>query len=301
MVTVLVFIATQSLPADVATTILGRGATPEQLATLREQLGLTRPPIVQYVSWLGSLVGGNGGESLSQHMPVAEWVVPRFVNSLILIAVGLIPAIAVSIAVGMWLAVKRDSVADRAFMTSTVVVNSLPEFVLGSLLILLLATGALRLFPPVSMFDVAAGPFSNPPALILPALTIFLIGAAYFSRLVRASMIDQLRSEYARTALLRGTAPRRVAVREAFPNAFQPVLQASAVVFGNMLAGSVALETVFNYPGLGAGLIMALNARDLPLIQYIVVTIAVVFVLANLIADIVTKFVTPSARSKGDS
>ncbi|MGO2141758.1 MAG: ABC transporter permease [Leucobacter sp.] len=296
VVTLLVFAATQALPADVAQTILGRGATPAQVETLREQLGLDRALPVQYVDWLVALFTQGGGLSMSQHTVVASWVAPRLVASVTLVLCGLIPAVLVSIPLGLALARRRDSLADRAYMSATIVVNSLPEFVLGTLLIVLLATGALQLFPPVSLFDVQRGPLSSPAALALPALTIFLLGVAYFSRLMRASTIDQLRSEYLRTAELRGARPAALLWREALPNAAQPMIQAVAVMFGTMLAGSVALETVFNYPGLGAGLILALNARDLPLIQFIVVLIAAIFVIANLLADLVTAVITPSAR-----
>lgn len=297
LVTVLVFVATQALPSDVAQTILGRGASPEQIANLRERLGLDQPLVAQYFTWLGSLFTQGGGVSLSQNgSVVAAWVGPRLVASITLVLRGLVPAVAVSIPLGLALARVRDSLRDRVYLGSTIVVNSLPEFVLGTLLIVLLATGVLKILPPVSMFDVTKGPLSNPVALVLPALTVFLLGVAYFSRLVRASTIDQLRSEYLRTAELRGASRSALMWKEALPNAAQPMIQAVAVVFGTMLAGAVALETVFNYPGLGTGLITALNARDLPLIQFIVVVIAAVFVLANLLADIVTSLITPSAR-----
>lgn len=300
LVTVLVFAATQALPSDVAQTILGRGATPEQVANLREQLGLNRPLPLQYLDWVGALFTQGGGQSLSQHTVVADWVGPRLFASITLVLCGILPAVIVSIPLGLSLARVRDSLRDRFYMGTTIVVNSLPEFVLGTLLIVLLATGLLHILPPVSMFDTSRGPFSNPAALVLPALTVFLLGVAYFSRLMRASAIDQMRSEYLRTAELRGASRAALMWKEALPNAVQPMIQAVAVVFGTMLAGSVALETVFNYPGLGAGLITALNARDLPLIQFIVVVIAAVFVLANLLADVLTSLITPSARLTED-
>lgn len=296
VVTVLVFVATQALPSDVAQTILGRGASPAQVAALREQLGLERSLPLQYFDWLATLFTSGGGESISQHTVVAEWVWPRLLASVTLVACGLVPAVLVSIPLGLTLAQRRDTAGDRAYMTATIVVNSMPEFVLGTLLIVLLATGTAQLLPPVSMFDVQRGPLSNPVALVLPALTIFLLGVAYFSRLMRASTIDQMRSEYLRTAELRGASTASLLWREALPNAVQPMIQAIAVMFGTMLAGSVALETVFNYPGLGTGLILALNARDLPLIQFIVMLIAAIFVLVNLAADLVTAVITPSAR-----
>jgi peptide/nickel transport system permease protein len=274
-VSVLVFVATEALPSDPARAILGRTATPQSVAALRHQLGLDRSVIGQYTSWLSGIVTGHFGTSLASRLPVGALISNRIVNSLTLLVFVAIIALPLSFLIGTVTAVRRGPF-DRIMLLIAVALSAMPDFVIGITLVILFATTVFQFFPAV--------------ALVPPDVP-------YLHRLVRASMIDALGSEYVAMARLKGMPPRIVVVRHALRNALLPAVQGSGLVLGWLLGSVVVVENVFQYPGLGSALTDAVHNRDLPVIQAVVFVFAIGVVLFNLTADALTIYLTPKLRT----
>jgi peptide/nickel transport system permease protein len=299
VVSVLVFLATQALPGDTARAILGRTATPERLAALREQLHLDRPLIEQYLSWLGGVVVGNLGHSLADQQPVASMLAGRVANSTVLLLVAAAVSIPLSLGIGIASAIRRDSPLDHAWGAASLVLAALPEFVVGTVLILFFATAVFHVLPPVSLVPPGSGAFARPAVIVLPALTLALAVAPYISRIVRASMIEVLQSDYIEMARLKGLAERDVILRHAMPNAIVPAIHVIALQLAYLAGGVVVVEYLFSYPGIGSALVDAVANRDVPVVQALVLLIAAVYVVVNLLADVATILVTPRLRTAG--
>lgn len=294
VVSVLVFAVVQILPGDVATEILGTSATPEDLAALRVKLGLTRPAQVRYAEWIGGVVRGDWGLSLLYQMPVRPLVLEGLGRSAVLAGLALVIAVPLSIGLGVVASLRRDRFLDHAISTLTLIALSLPEFVWGTLLILLLAY-RFRIFPPSSLVDPNASLGSLTSSLVLPVLTLILALLAQMTRMTRASMIDALRQPFTEAARLRGLRPRRV-VAHALRNALLPTVGIVALNVGFLLGGIVIVETVFAYPGLGRLLVDSVNHRDVPMLQMATLVVASAYGLANLGADVVYAYLDPRIR-----
>jgi peptide/nickel transport system permease protein len=292
LVSVLVFVATQGMPGDVARAVLGRDATPEQLLRVRLELGLDRPLAVQYADWLVRLLSGDPGLSIVARMPVLELIGPKIRNSAELVLVSMAVTLPSSLVLGLITAWRRDGWLDRALMAVSIGVNALPEFVLGMLLVAIFATNLLRILPAVSVIPPGDSPFDHPAALVLPALTLIVLGTMYLYRLVRASLIDALSCDYVEMAVLKGLPTSRIMWRHALPNAVVPMIQATAVVLAYMVGGAVVVEYVYAFPGLGSALTEAVGQRDLPVVQFIVIVIAATYFLANALADLLADIYT---------
>lgn len=288
LVSILIFLATQTMPGDVARVILGVNATPERLATVRENLGLDLPIWQQYANWLLGILRGDWGASLTNGVPVADTLSIRLRNSVTLGAMALVIMLPISLVVGVIAAQKRDRVFDKLFMGGSMVVNAVPEFVLGTVLIALFGTTVFRIFPPVALIPPADMPWWHPLAMVLPVATLVIGGVAYLSRLVRVSFIDVMNSEYIQTALLKGLSTRRILYRHALPNALAPIIPAASLVAAFLIGGTVVVEYLFSYPGIGLTLIESVNNRDLPLIQAVVLIIAAAYFVFNFIADLLS-------------
>jgi peptide/nickel transport system permease protein len=297
---VVVFLATQVLPSNPAQAILGRGATPQTVAALKHQLGLDRPLVSQYVDWLGGLVSGDFGTSLATRVPVASLVGARIVNSLTLLLLGGLVAIPMAFLLGIVTAVRRG-ILDHSLLLGAVVLAAMPDYVIAIALVLVFSTTLLHVLPATSLIPPGTSPFAQPLELVLPVGSLVLLTVPYLYRLLRASMIDVLGSEYVAMARLKGLPPRIVIVRHALRNALLPAIQGAGLVLGWMLGGAVVVETVFQYPGLGSALTDAIQNRDLPVVQAIVLVTAVGIVLFNLAADALTIYLTPKLRTKTHS
>ncbi|HET9001032.1 MAG TPA: ABC transporter permease [bacterium] len=294
VVSVLVFAIVQILPGDVATEILGTSATPEDLAALRVKLGLTRPAPVRYAEWIGGVVRGDWGLSLLYQLPVRPLVLEGLGRSAVLAGLALVIAVPLSIGLGVVASLRCDRFLDHAISTLTLIALSLPEFVWGTLLILLLAY-RFRIFPPSSLVDPTASLGSLASSLVLPVLTLILALLAQMTRMTRASMIDALRQPFTEAARLRGLRPRRV-VAHALRNALLPTVGIVALNVGFLLGGIVIVETVFAYPGLGRLLVDSVNHRDVPMLQMATLVVASAYGLANLGADVVYAYLDPRIR-----
>ncbi len=297
-VTLVVFVATEALPSDPARAILGKQATPAALTALRAQLGLDKPVVEQYTHWLTHAVTGDFGMSLASREPVSHLLSGRIENSLVLVLLVGIIVVPFSFLLGAVTAVRRGPV-DGLMLLGAIVLSALPDFVVAITLVILLATTVLHLFPAVALIPPGVSPFASPSKLILPVLTLVVIMVPYLYRLVRASMIDVLGSEYVAMARLKGMTPRIVIVRHAMRNALLPAIQGAGLVMGWLLGSVVIVETVFQYPGLGGALTDAVHNRDLPVIQAVVLIFATGVVVFNLIADLLTVLLTPKLRTSG--
>ena len=300
LVSVVVFAATQALPGNAAQAALGRQATPERLKALNEQLHLNESAFAQYWHWLKDIVTGNLGVSAATQEPVSEVISAPLLNSAFLVAISAIVAIPLSIALGVWMAVKRDKPADHILSTGTLVVAALPEFVIGIGLALLLATNYVwRVLPGVSIIPPGEHAWNVPKVVVLPALTLILAVTPYISRIMRASMVEVLHSDYVTMARLKGLSNRTVIWRHAVPNAIVPAIQVSALQLAYLAGGVVIVEYVFSYNGIGSQLVTAVTNRDIPTVQALVMIIGAVYVIVNLVADLLTIVVTPRLRTAG--
>jgi len=298
MVSIVVFAATQALPGDPAQAILGRSATPASLAALRRQLHLDQPVLEQYWSWLSGLLRGNLGSSLAAQEPVTTLLGPKLVNSAVLVAVSAVVSIPLSVAIGCWAALKREKIFDSVSSILLLALAALPEFVVAVVLVILLATIVFHVLPAISTIPPGSQPWDNIPALILPCLTLVIAVAPYVARIMRASMIEVLESDYVEMARLKGLPERTVLLRHALPNALGPVFQVIALNLAYLAGGIVVVEYVFNYSGIGSALQDAVVNHDLPVVQALAMLIAAVYVVLNLLADVATIMVTPKLRTR---
>jgi peptide/nickel transport system permease protein len=298
LISLVVFAAVLALPGDAATAILGREATPERVAALREQLNLNDSVVTQYLDWIGGVVTGSFGESAATQQPVSELLSDRVANTGFLVFVAAIVAIPLSIGIGVWTAMRRDKAVDHVVSTTTLVLAALPEFVLGIGLVLLFATTVFTWFPAVSLLAPDERAWSNLSVVVLPAATLVLAVTPYISRIMRGSMIEVLESEYVTMARLKGLPERTVIWRHAVPNAIVPAIQVTALQLAWMAGGVVVVEFVFSFPGIGSLFIDAVDNRDMPVVQTITMLAAAVYVVLNLLADLATIAVTPRLRTE---
>jgi peptide/nickel transport system permease protein len=296
----IVFAVTQWLPGDVCRIILGREAGEGALQTCRQDLGLDDPLPVQYLRWLAGFLSGDWGQSYSTITPVFEVVMQRTRNSAMLAFVTLLISVPLALGLGVIAGLKKGKTADNAISIFSLSVVGLPEFVTGLVLIQVFAFGLRRLGLPSLPANSSIRPGSSfleaLPMLILPALTATLVLLAYIARMTRAGVVEELQQDYVRTATLKGLPRRVVVVKHALRNALLPAITVIAISVGWMISGLVVIENVFNYPGLGRLLIFAIDRRDLPLMQAVVMVTVVGFALANLTADLLYGLLNPRIR-----
>lgn len=301
VVSVLIFAATQALPGDTARAILGRNATPDRLGPMRERLGLNRPLLDQYLSWLGGVLRGDLGTSLASGnadgRSVSEVISPKVAHSLWLLLTTAIVSVPLAIGFALATAARPNGLLDRIVNVVSLGIIALPEFVVGIGVVVLLSTGVFHLFPAVSVIYGDASVISDPKVLVLPTITLTILVLPYLLRLVRASAIEAMESEYVRAARLRGIGGPRLLVRHVLPNVAAPMLQAIVLVLVYLLGGVVIVETVFNYPGMGLALVEAVRLRDLPVIQALALAIAAFYLILTAAADLMTIALTPRMRS----
>jgi peptide/nickel transport system permease protein len=299
LVSLVVFAAVLALPGDAATAILGKEATPDRVAALRDQLHLNDSVISQYFQWLGGLLTGDLGTSAATQEPVSDLLSARVGNSVFLVLVASAVALPLSLLIGVWTAMRRDRPADHITSTVTLVLAALPEFVIGIALVLLFATSVSHVLPAVSLLPPGTHAWEDPKVVVLPAATLVLAVTPYISRIMRGSMVEVLESEYVTMARLKGLPERTVIWRHAVPNAIVPAIQVTALQLAWMAGGVVVVEFVFQFPGIGAALVDAVALRDMPVVQTVTMLAAGIYVGLNLLADIATILVTPKLRTAG--
>lgn len=295
LTSIIVFVVTQFLPGDVARIILGREASDAALESLRRELGLDLPLPLQFLSWLGGFVTGDWGNSYSTDQAIRPLVTARLGNSLQLAGLTLLVAVPTAVLLGVIAALREGSWLDNVISIASLAVVGLPEFVTGVVLIQVFAFG-LGWLPANSSIAPNEGFWQALPQLILPAVTATLVLLAYIARLTRASMVEELKKPYVRTARLKGIGQNRVLFGHVLGNALLPTITVVAISFGWLISGLIVVENVFNYPGLGRLLTFAIDRRDLPLLQAITMVAVVAFALANLIADVLYAVLNPRIK-----
>lgn len=297
VVSVIIFAATQALPGDAARSILGRGATPESLAALREQLGLNEPALQQYLDWIGGFLTGDLGTSLAANIPVSELLGDRLLYSAFLMLIAALISVPLGVVIGAVSARRRDTAFDHTMSMTTLGLAALPEFVVGLTLVVLFSTTVFQWLPGVVVTEPGVGPWNYPKELILPTATLVIAVVPYTARIMRASMVEILESDYVEMARLKGLSERLVLWRHAVPNGLAPTFQVAALNLAYLAGGIVVVETVFNYPGIGLALVEAVQSRDMPVVQALALLIAGLYVALNMLADIATILVSPRLRT----
>jgi len=295
IVGVVVFTLMHLTPGDPASVMLGREATQEQKDALRERLGLDEPVPVQFLSWFGSALRLDFGESLFIGKPVTQALLDRAEPTALLALYSLTLAVVLAIPAGVIAAVRANSLLDRLLMVVSISGVAIPSFFFGILLILLFAV-VLGWLPSGGYVDIGDNPLEHFKYMLLPTLTLGFSAAGLLARLVRSTMLDVLNEDYVRTAYSKGLEERRVVVAHAFRNALIPVLTIIGVTFAGMLGGAVVIENVFNIPGMGRLLVQSVVRRDIPVVQGAVMTVAAIEVLVMLAVDLLYVYVDPRIR-----
>src|SRR2546421_4074089 len=297
-VSVVGFAATQVLPSDPARAILGRNATPDALHALRRQLHLGQPVTTQYLNWLGGIFRGDLGSSLAARgEPVTTLIGKRVENSAFLMLFAALISIPLSIAIGAVAARRRDGPFDHATSVLMLALAALPEVVVAIALVVLFGTTIFHWLPAVSLIPPGDSPLSHVSALVLPTTALVLAVTPYIARIMRASMVEVLESDFVEMARLKGMSEQKVVWRHAVPNAIAPAIQVIALNLAYLAGGIVVVEFVFGYPGIGAGFVDAVANRDLPVVQALAILIAAVYVVLNVCADVATILVSPRLRT----
>ena len=298
LVSIVVFAATQWLPGDAARAITGRSATPERLQALRAQLHLDRPAAEQYATWLLAFARGDLGTSLVNGKPVIDIIGPRLLNSGVLLVLVVVIAVPLALLTGIGAALTRNRRFDTAASVGALALAAVPEFVLAIALVILFSTVVFHWLPPVSLIRPDTPILEQWLRLVLPVATLILAVFPYLFRMVRGLVVDVLDSDYVEMARLKGLPAARIVFVHALPNAVAPLGQAVALVCAYLAGGIVVVEFIFSFPGIGQGLVQAVEARDLPAIQAIVVVLASFYVILNIAADLFALLMTPRARTK---
>lgn len=276
------------LPADPAVQIAGRSATAQTVANIRRELGLDQPLIVQFWRYLAGLVQGDLGRSYAQKTPVANLIAARLPATLILMAAGIAAELVIGLTLGVLAALARNTAFDRAVMMLCFVGVSSPQF--------LVALFMLYLFAATWGWFPMSG-FGTPAHLVLPALTLGILGAGWYARMVRSTMIDVLNQDYVRTARAKGLPEPRIVLTHALPNALLPVIAMIGIDIGQFMSGLVVVEAVFGWPGIGQLAWQAIQAIDIPIIMGVTLVSALAIVLGNLVADLAAPMVDPRIRT----
>ncbi|MFK8035732.1 MAG: ABC transporter permease [Hyphomicrobiales bacterium] len=275
------------LPADPVRQIAGRSATAQTVENIRQQLGLDQPFVVQYWRYLTSLLQGDLGRSYLQKSEVTELIAARLPASLLLMVAAIGCELVIGLTMGIVAALRRGSITDQSLMVVSFVGVSAPQFVVA-LLMLYFFSVRLSWFP--------IGGYGTWQHLVLPAVSLGIMGAGWYSRMMRSSMIDVLRQDFIRTAQAKGLAARKILIRHALPNAILPIIAMIGIDIGLFMGGIVVIESVFGWPGIGQLAWQAIQRVDIPIIMGVTLVSACAIVLGNLLADMITPFIDPRIK-----
>lgn len=300
MISILVFGITQVLPGSAATMVLGTFATEESIAAMEQQLGLNRPIHVQYMDWFSGVITGDWGQSFVNNRAIEDIVWPRLVHSVELAAIAITLVILIGIPLGVLAAIRRNGSLDLVISNFTYLGISVPEFVTGTLLILLLGGPVFNVFPSGNYVPRSQGIIPWLEHLLLPAITLTILLLAHVMRQTRSGMVETLQSDYVRTARLKGMSEYKVISKHALRNGLLSTITVIALDLGYLMGGIVVVEEVFAFPGIGRLIIFSIYNRDLPTLQVVVLIVAATYTLANFAADIVYTYLDPRIEY-GDS
>lgn len=303
IVAIIVFLITRLLPGNPAAVMLGPQASAADIKALTEELGLNQPLYIQFLDYIGNLLQGNLGNSLTYNKPVIDLILERFPNTVILAVCALIISIVIGVPAGIIAARKQNSIFDYLFTTFSLIGVSMPIFWLGIMLVLFFSVN-LGWFPATGMGSMEAGAGDFFSHLILPSIALATIPTAQFARITRSSMLEVISQDYVKTARSKGLSEFIVICKHAFKNALTPLLTVLGLQVSSMLGGAVLTETIFSWPGIGLLIIDAIGKRDFVVVQNMVIFIALIYVVVNLVVDILYKVVNPRIKyssNKGGS
>jgi peptide/nickel transport system permease protein len=286
-VSFITFLLLYVLPADPVRQIAGRSATAETVESIRRQLGLDQPFLVQYGRYLWNLAQGDFGRSYLQKTEVADLLLSRLPATLLLMVAAILCELLIGLTLGVVAALNRGRALDNALMLSSFVTVSAPQFVVALLLLYVFAV-KLGWFP--------IGGYGTPAHLVLPALTLGILGSGWYSRIMRSSMLDVLRADFIRTARAKGLGRARVVLGHALPNAILPIVAMIGIDIGMFMSGIVVVESVFGWPGIGQLAWQAIQRVDIPIIMGVTLVSALAIVIGNLLADLVAPAIDPRIR-----
>lgn len=297
VVSVLLFAAVELLPGDVATQILGANATPDRVATLRGELSLDEPAHVRYGRWLGGVLRGDLGQAATTDRSVAATIGDRLANTAVLAGLAIVAIAVVAVGAGVVTGRRDGGPVDVSVSMTTLIAVSLPEFVVAGLLVAGVAFG-LGWFPAVSLIPADGTALDRPEILVLPVVSLAIVGGAFGARLIRAVVADASRLPHVEAARLAGLPERRVLWRHLLPSAAGPIAQVLAFMVPYLIGGTVVVERVFSYPGLGTLLVEQVRQRDAPVVEAIGLLLAFAVVVGFLLADLVGVLASPAQRTQ---
>ena len=294
-VSAVIFLGVEALPGDTAQAILGQSATPQALANLRAEMGLDQPPLTRYFAWLGGIMTGDLGTSLTNKTDIATAIGQRLGNTLFLAFWAALISVPLAILLGLIAARYNGRWPDKLISGVTLSTISLPEFVVGYLVLYFLAV-KWQLFPSVAMVFPGMGVWERLSAVVLPVIVLVLVVLAHMMRMTRAAILNVMQSAYIETAELKGLGPMRVIWKHAFPNAIAPVVNVVMLNLAYLVVGVVVVEVVFVYPGMGQYLVDHVTKRDLPVVQAVGLIFAAIYIGLNILADVISILANPRLR-----
>ena len=297
IVSALIYGFLEMLPGDVATRMLGRTATPETLANLREQLGLNEPALKRYFLWLYNIFQGDFGTALTSKRPITEILAPKIFNTLILSGCAFILYLPLSFITALLQAYYKNKNIDISLSILTLIILSLPDFIIGTIMIIVFVV-VFPIFPAISLVGEYSDLSEWFMALVMPSITLALVMSVYAVRMLRDNLIEVLDSEYIFMAKLKGLSKSTVLIKHALPNAIIPTLNVTALNLGFLIGGVVIVEKIFTFPGFGNLLIDSIKFRDLPLVEATILIAAAFYIFANLLTDILSIIFNPKLRKQ---
>ena len=297
IVSALIYGFLEMLPGDVATRMLGRTATPETLANLREQLGLNEPALKRYFLWLYNIFQGDFGTALTSKRPITEILAPKIFNTLILSGCAFILYLPLSFITALLQAYYKNKNIDISLSILTLIILSLPDFIIGTIMIIVFVV-VFPIFPAISLVGEYSDLSEWFMALVMPSITLALVMSVYAVRMLRDNLIEVLDSEYIFMAKLKGLSKSTVLIKHALPNAIIPTLNVTALNLGFLIGGVVIVEKIFTFPGFGNLLIDSIKFRDLPLVEATILIDAAFYIFANLLTDILSIIFNPKLRKQ---
>ncbi|GAB1361118.1 ABC transporter permease [Rhodobacter sp.] len=296
LVSVIVFAIGELLPGDAAEVMLGQSATPESLAALRAQMGLDRPAVVRYFLWVAGLLQGDLGLSMASNMPIAALLTERLGNTLLLAGLTAVVVVPLSLALGILSAMKPGSFVDRLVTMVTMLVVSVPEFLLATTLIIFLAVKT-GLFPAISNIRPGDDFVTTLQSLALPVATLTFFVGAQMIRMTRATLLNVLNLPFVEMAILKGVPRRRIVLRHALPNAVGPITNVIALALAYLVSGVVVVETIFAFPGMAKLMVESVQVRDLALVQVCAMLVCTAYVVLMTLADTIQVLSNPRLRT----
>ena len=292
----LVFVSVEALPGNVCTAYLQRLAQGPRLEQCIEQQGLNKPAVVRYGEWVAGAAKGDLGISLKKRRPISDIVGERFRNTAVLAGAAALIGIPLALVLGFWAGIRRDKPDDLIVSTVAMLAMTIPEFVTASVLIFIFAV-TLNWFPAVTVVSPSASILEILPNIVLPVIVLAFVMTAHIMRMTRASVIEVMTSDFIQMARLKGVHDKQIFWKHLAPSALIPAVNVIALTIAWLLGGVVVIEQVFNYPGMGTLMLQAIYDRDLPMVQAIALIFALIYIVANLIADITMVVLDPRLRA----